>query len=104
MARLARVVIPDHPHRVTQRGKAPRAHHLWRPDYVPVLRRRQPNLPEFVAGGKTTGVLQTENGNVTFQSGWGGPATSMPPGSPGFDIVTRTYVEGQAQPSCSSRV
>jgi RHS repeat-associated protein len=55
-----------------------------------------PNLPEFVQGGKTTGVLQTPSGNIEFQSGWGGPATAMPPGSRGFDIVTRTHVEGNA--------
>jgi SCP1.201-like deaminase len=54
-----------------------------------------PELPEFT-GGKTTGVLVTEYGNAQFVSGWGGPATGMPPGASGYDIVTRTHVEGNA--------
>ena len=55
-----------------------------------------PELPEY-AGGKTFGVLRTGQGDTPLVSGWdGGPAPSMPKGSPGFDIVTRTHVEGHA--------
>jgi hypothetical protein len=33
---------------------------------------------------------------MLLKSGVEGPAKSMPKGSPGFDIVTRTHVEGHA--------
>jgi len=55
-----------------------------------------PQLAEFVAGGKTSGVLRTAAGDTELLSGWEGPASSMPRGSAGFDIVTRTHVEGHA--------
>jgi RHS repeat-associated protein len=55
-----------------------------------------PALAEFVAGGKTSGVLRTAAGDTDLLSGWEGPASSMPKGSSGFDIVTRTHVEGHA--------
>jgi RHS repeat-associated protein len=55
-----------------------------------------PLLPDFVKGGKTAGVLRTSAGDTVLQSGWSGPASSMSPGSAGFDIVTRTHVEGHA--------
>jgi len=55
-----------------------------------------PALPAFVPGGKTTGLLQTTKGNMLLTSGWDGPAASVPKGTSGFDIVTRTHVEGHA--------
>jgi len=55
-----------------------------------------PSLPPFVAGGKTLGILRTPTGDIPLQSGWQGPASSVPSGTSGFDIVTRTHVEGHA--------
>jgi hypothetical protein len=55
-----------------------------------------PFLPRFLAGGKTLGVLRTKAGDIPLQSGWTGPAASVPRGTAGFDIVTRTHVEGHA--------
>lgn len=54
-----------------------------------------PILPEF-AGGKTVGLMRSSAGEAPLQSGWAGPAQSVPKGTPGFDIVTRTHVEGHA--------
>jgi hypothetical protein len=55
-----------------------------------------PSLPSFRIGGKTVGVLRTSSGNISLESGWAGPASSVPRGTSGFDIVTRTHVEGHA--------
>jgi hypothetical protein len=55
-----------------------------------------PTLPTYAAGSKTEGILQTASGDVPLQSGWSGPAQSIPPKTSGFDIVTRTHVEGHA--------
>jgi hypothetical protein len=55
-----------------------------------------PTLPAFTHGGKTSGILRTPTGDVSLQSGWQGPASSIPRGTSGFDIVTRTHVEGHA--------
>jgi hypothetical protein len=54
-----------------------------------------PPMPDF-NGGKTTGYLVTADRVLEFVSGWGGPATNMPQGASGYDIVTRTHVEGNA--------
>ncbi len=53
-------------------------------------------LPPYVPGGKTYGILQTPTGNTVLQSGSQGPAADIPPGSAGFEWVTRLHVEGQA--------
>lgn len=53
-------------------------------------------LPKYVPGGKTFGVLQTPQRNIPLQSGYSGPAESMPDGAPGFDIVTKSHAEGHA--------
>ena len=55
-----------------------------------------PSLPAFVRGGRTAGVLRTASGDLPLQSGWTGPASSIPRGTSGFDVVTRTHVEGHA--------
>jgi len=55
-----------------------------------------PELPEFIKGGKTTGVLRTSLGDTPLISARTGPASEMPLGSPGFDAYTRTHVEGHA--------
>jgi len=62
-------------------------------DEAPTTR---PTLPAFRPGGKTSGVLRTPTGDIPLQSGWQGPASSIPRGTSGFDIVTRTHVEGHA--------
>jgi RHS repeat-associated protein len=55
-----------------------------------------PFLPPFASGGKTLGIMRTAAGDVPLQSGWAGPASAVPRGTSGFDIVTRTHVEGHA--------
>ena len=56
----------------------------------------QLELPILPQAPLTRGLLTTEAGQIPLASGWAGPAGSMPKGSPGFDIVTRTHVEGHA--------
>lgn len=56
---------------------------------------RPPSLPPY-NGGKTTGVLRTSLGDAPIQSGRRGPGGEATPGSSGFDIVSRTHVEGHA--------
>ena len=53
-------------------------------------------LPAFAARGATSGVMTTPSGIVLLRSGWPGPASLVPRGSAGFNIVTRTHVEGHA--------
>jgi len=53
-------------------------------------------LPPF-DGKKTLGRFHGPDGKpVDLKSGWSGPAESVPRGTSGFDIVTRTHVEGHA--------
>jgi RHS repeat-associated protein len=47
--------------------------------------------------GPTTGTLVVDGRqSPQMSSGWDGPAEQIPRGTPGFDIVTRTHVEGHA--------
>jgi RHS repeat-associated protein len=55
-----------------------------------------PSLPLYKQGDKTMGILSTPNGSMLLKSGVEGPAKAMPQGSSGFNIVTRTHVEGHA--------
>jgi hypothetical protein len=55
-----------------------------------------PLLPKFQPGDKTVGVLRTSIGDVPLSSGWAGPSSAIPRGSPGFDIVSKSHVEGHA--------
>jgi len=55
-----------------------------------------PTLPEYVAGGKTSGVLRTATGDTPLISGRAGPAASLPKPTPGFNAITSTHVEGHA--------
>ena len=55
-----------------------------------------PKLTPFTKGGKTRGILRTPKGDVDLVSGVKGPAQSVPRGSRGFDMLTRTHVEGHA--------
>ena len=55
-----------------------------------------PQLAPYVPGGKTSGILETPTGPVALQSGYDGPAEEMPSGSPGFDGLTLSHVEGHA--------
>lgn len=52
--------------------------------------------PKMPSRPLTLGVLRTPAGEFELASGWNGYGAMMPKGSPGFDIVTRTHVEGQA--------
>jgi len=56
---------------------------------------RRPVLPHNT-GGKTSGVLRSANEDIPLESGVKGPAQSMPKGTPGMNIVTKTHVEGHA--------
>jgi hypothetical protein len=58
--------------------------------------RPRPELPQYVAKGKTSGVLRTSKGDFALRSGYAGPASAMPEESPGFDGYTRAHVEGHA--------
>lgn len=58
--------------------------------------RSPPPLPRFVPGGKTSGEFQTPTMSVPLRSGYEGAAASVPTGTPGFDIITRSHVEGHA--------
>jgi hypothetical protein len=44
----------------------------------------------------TSGTLVAGGQTINLQSGRGGPGSQMPEGASGFDIVTRTHVEGNA--------
>jgi hypothetical protein len=55
-----------------------------------------PQLVRFVAGGKTTGVLRIAGREISLTSGRAGPAASLPKGTPGFNAITATHVEGHA--------
>ncbi len=48
------------------------------------------------SGGKTEGVLESAEGDYYLRSGWAGPASQFGGKGTGFDIVTRTHVEGHA--------
>lgn len=52
--------------------------------------------PKIATNPLTLGVLKTPAGEFELASGWNGYGGMMPKGAPGFDIVTRTHVEGQA--------
>jgi hypothetical protein len=55
-----------------------------------------PQLAPFT-GGKTSGIFQAPNSPpVELQSGYDGPAADMPDGSSGFDLITKSHVEGHA--------
>ena len=65
------------------------------PTLFPSPNQSHPILPDY-DGTKTYGVVVTEKGTYYLQSGVVGPAKSMPKGSSGFDLITRTHVEGHA--------
>jgi hypothetical protein len=57
------------------------------------------SLPQLVpyGGGKTYGIFQPPGEPaIVLESGSQGPAAEMPPGSLGFDGVTKLHVEGHA--------
>jgi hypothetical protein len=54
-------------------------------------------LAPYVPGGKTSGIFQSPNSApVGLESGYDGPAASIPLGSDGFDAYTLSHVEGHA--------
>jgi len=46
--------------------------------------------------GKTIGVLRAGGSSLPLTSGRAGPAASLPRGTPGMDLITKTHVEGHA--------
>jgi hypothetical protein len=56
-----------------------------------------PQLPDrSKKDDKTSGILRCSKGDIPFTSGVEGPGNDMPDKTPGFDIVTKTHVEGHA--------
>lgn len=53
-------------------------------------------LPEYVEGGKTSGILVSEGAETPLTSGYGGAASDIPRGTSGFNLITRAHVEGAA--------
>jgi hypothetical protein len=55
-----------------------------------------PKLAPYT-GGKTSGILDIPNHSpIELESGYDGPAANMPPQSSGFDLITKSHVEGHA--------
>ena len=49
------------------------------------------------AGGKTSGTLVRPDGSeIPLVSGWSGPASAMPKGTPGMNLITKAHVEAHA--------
>ncbi len=64
----------------------------------PLNGNEPPPLPPYVEGQGTNGILYDARGRwqAALESGWEGPAASMPRGTSGYDLITRTHVEGHA--------
>jgi nucleic acid/nucleotide deaminase of polymorphic system toxin len=52
-------------------------------------------LPPY-AGGKTSGIFDNGGNWTKVTSGYDGPASRIPTGTPGFNLITRAHAEGQA--------
>ena len=63
---------------------------------LPFMGEQPPQLAPYRAGGPTSGIFQAGDTTIELQSGYDGPAADMPPGSPGFDLITKGHVEGHA--------
>ena len=51
-----------------------------------------PPMPDYVQGGKTTGILVTQHGVGELNSGWGGPRTCVskePPVATSTSIIRK---------------
>jgi hypothetical protein len=64
---------------------------------------KQLELPFVPRQPLTRGILMTENGVTPLRSGIEGPARGIPKGGAGFNIVTRTHVEGHAAAAMRSQ-
>jgi YD repeat-containing protein len=62
----------------------------------PAIQLELPFTYPRAAGGKTEGILVMNGQQTPIISGVRGPAQTVPRGSSGFDIVSRTHVEGHA--------
>jgi len=83
---------------VTSEARAPMTGYSWNRAFMARYGAENvewvaPKLPEKPL---TIGVLRTPKGDFDLSSSWRGPGALMPKGSPGFDIVTRSHVEGHA--------
>ncbi len=84
------------PLRLPPPGGLPKSPSIGPQPALPFPSGLPPQLAPFT-GGKTSGIFQTPNSPpVELQSGYEGPTADMPPGSPGFDLITKSHVEGQA--------
>jgi hypothetical protein len=54
------------------------------------------DLPPISASGKTLGILSCRDGDIPLVSGRSGPAETLPSGTQGMNMVTKTHVEGHA--------
>ena len=55
-----------------------------------------PKLPRYMPGSRTYGIFKSSDLTMELQSGYDGPAASMPSPSLGFDAYTLAHVEGHA--------
>ncbi|AVT32940.1 hypothetical protein C6361_29650 [Plantactinospora sp. BC1] len=53
-------------------------------------------LPAFVDGGDTLGIFSRGGIERDLASGVAGPASSLPKGTPGFNGLVKSHVEGHA--------
>jgi hypothetical protein len=63
---------------------------------LPFMSQTQPQLAPYVQGGKTSGIFRAPGVTIELQSGYDGPTTAIPTGTPGFDGNVRSHVEAQA--------
>jgi RHS repeat-associated protein len=76
---------------------APIARALPKPQLPPFApTRAAPTLPQYVTGGKTSGVLRFGGTDVPLMSGYKGPSASMPKGTPGMNNRIKSHVEAHA--------
>lgn len=64
---------------------------------LPFMSKSEPQLAPYVEGGPTSGIFKAgDDPAIELQSGYDGPAKSIPLGTDGFDAYTRGHVEGHA--------
>jgi SCP1.201-like deaminase len=64
---------------------------------LPFMNESEPQLAPYEYGGPTSGILKAgDDPAVELQSGYNGPAKSIPLGTDGFDAYSRAHVEGHA--------
>jgi hypothetical protein len=89
----------------SQTAGAPKAPQAVRPAWnppdpkskLPFMSQTEPQLAPYVQGGKTSGIFRAPGMTpIELRSGYEGPTSNMPLGTPGFDNHVRSHVEAQA--------